>query len=377
MGSAHSALLVFVFCLGFLFGFGQRGIRRREGRFSLLHAVFIDRNSLLKKVKKNGFDPPYPVFFSKVPGCPAEFLCPTMPRVLARDFQCPPITTSSATRSNTIKPATPTTPPDDDHLHYQSATTYTTHRRQVIPPASDHPHHPPATSCTTSQRPPTLPFSLQHRLHHLPDKSKHQSATTHTTRRQPLALPVSDHLHYPMATTEDSESEVELQVAVTQGTEPGPGLDALFLGQQFATYTNLKATMCRWAVATHFETRYEKSEKAVNIVTCRVKECAFCARAMYRPKLECVVITKLIPEHIACVGTDLGNRRNVSKHKYQREAVPTIPVVDRETTPKDVIKAVQHKLHHKVSYKAARKVLRSCKKPILKQRESSSDTWEH
>ena len=78
VGSAHSALLVFVFCLGFLFGFGQRGIRRREGRFSLLHAVFIDRNSLLKKVKKNGFDPPYPVFFSKVPGCPAEFLCPTV-----------------------------------------------------------------------------------------------------------------------------------------------------------------------------------------------------------------------------------------------------------------------------------------------------------
>ena len=80
---------------------------------------------------------------------------------------------------------------------------------------------------------------------------------------------------------------------------------------------------------------------------------------MYRPKPGCVVITNLISEHTACVGTDLGNCRSVSKHKYPREAVPSITVVDRETTPKDAIKAVQHKLHHKVSYKAARKVLRS------------------
>ena len=117
--------------------------------------------------------------------------------------------------------------------------------------------------------------------------------------------------------------------------------------------------MCRWAVAAHFETWYEKSEKAVNIVTCRVEECTFRVRAMYRPKLGCVVITKLISEHTACVGPDLGNHRNVGKYEYLREAVPTITVVDRDTTPKDVIKAVQHKLHHKVSYKAARKVLRS------------------
>ena len=85
----------------------------------------------------------------------------------------------------------------------------------------------------------------------------------------------------------------------------------------------------------------------------------FRVRTMYGPKLGCVVITKLISEHTACVGTDLGNRRNVSKHEYLREVVPTITVLDRDTTPKDINKAVQHKLHHKVSYKAARKVLRS------------------
>ena len=79
----------------------------------------------------------------------------------------------------------------------------------------------------------------------------------------------------------------------------------------------------------------------------------------YWPKLGCVVFNKLISEDTAYVGTDLGNRRNVSKHEYLREAVPTITVVDRDTTPKNIIKAVQHKLHHKVSYKAARKVLRS------------------
>ena len=49
----------------------------------------------------------------------------------------------------------------------------------------------------------------------------------------------------------------------------------------------------------------------------------------------------------------------MGKHGYLKEAVPTITVVDRDTTPKNIIKAVQHKLHHKVSYKAARKVLRS------------------
>ena len=38
------------------------------------------------------------------------------------------------------------------------------------------------------------------------------------------------------------------------------------------------------------------------------------------------------------------------------EAVPT---VDRETTPEDVIKAVQHKPNHKASYNAAHEVLRS------------------
>ena len=153
-----------------------------------------------------------------------------------------------------------------------------------------------------------------------------------------------------MANTKDSEPEVELQVAVTRDTEPGPGPDALILGQHFATYTDFKAAMCRWAVAAHFETWYEKSEKAVNIVTCRVKECTFRVRAMYRPKLGCVVITKLISEHTACVGPDLGNHRNVGKYEYLREAVPTITVVDGDSKPKNIIQAVQHKLPHMVSY---------------------------
>ena len=49
----------------------------------------------------------------------------------------------------------------------------------------------------------------------------------------------------------------------------------------------------------------------------------------------------------------------MSEHEYLREAVPTITVVDKDTPPKNIIKAVQHKLHHKVSYIAASKVLRS------------------
>ena len=169
-----------------------------------------------------GFDPPYPVFFSKVPGYPAKFLCPTMPRVLARD--CPPLPPPFPPHGQT--PSSP-----QHHLHRPPSTTCTTsqrpHRRQVIP-VSDLLHRPSAcntvyttrrTSYTTGQRPSTLP------------------TTRNTTRRKSLALPVSDHVHYyPMATIEDSEPEVELQVAVTRDTEPGPGPDALILGQHFATY---------------------------------------------------------------------------------------------------------------------------------------------
>ena len=82
----------------------------------------------------------------------------------------------------------------------------------------------------------------------------------------------------------------------------------------------------------------------------------FCTCEMYRPMLRCVVVAKLVSEHIAYIGAELGNRSNVSKHKYLIGAVPTITVVDRETTPKDVTNAVQHKLHEKASYKAAPKV---------------------
>ena len=123
--------------------------------------------------------------------------------------------------------------------------------------------------------------------------------------------------------------------------------------------------------------RYEKSEKAVNIVTCRVKECTFRVRAMYRPKLGSVVITKLISEHKACVGKDLGNRRNVSQQEYLRVAVPTITVVDRETTPKDVIKAVQHKLRRGASYKAACKVLRSLQGTTIEAEREQFRHREH
>ena len=74
-----------------------------------------------------------------------------------------------------------------------------------------------------------------------------------------------------MATTEGSILEVEL--AVTKDTEPSPGQNAQLFGQHFAIIVDVKAAVCHRAVAAHFETRYEKSEKAVNIVTCRVEEC--------------------------------------------------------------------------------------------------------
>ena len=54
-------------------------------------------------------------------------------------------------------------------------------------------------------------------------------------------------------------------VAQPEDTVSDP--NALSLGQHFATYAEFKAAMCRWAVTAHFETRYEKSEKAVNVVT--------------------------------------------------------------------------------------------------------------
>ena len=148
---------------------------------------------------KNGFDPLYPVFFMKVPGYPAKFLCPTMPRVLARDCQCPPITaSSSATRSNTIKSATPPTPPAGDHLHYQSATT-------------------PTTSYT-SQRPPTLPASGQ--LHHQSVTSyiALQPATPSTQPAGQAIPPVSGHLHYPQPVTPPAENHLHFQLVTTYTT---------------------------------------------------------------------------------------------------------------------------------------------------------------
>ena len=69
--------------------------------------------------------------------------------------------------------------------------------------------------------------------------------------------------------------------------------------------------------------------------------------------------TELTTEHTARAGTEPGNRSNVSKHQYLGEAFPAIEVVGREISPKGVIKAVQHKLHHEVLYKAACDVLRS------------------
>ena len=74
-----------------------------------------------------------------------------------------------------------------------------------------------------------------------------------------------------MATTEGSTLEVEH--AVILDTEPSPGPNARLIGQHFAINVDFKAAVCRRAVAAHFETRYEKSEKAVNIVTRRVKKC--------------------------------------------------------------------------------------------------------
>ena len=78
-----------------------------------------------------------------------------------------------------------------------------------------------------------------------------------------------------MATTMDSDLEVEL--AVTLDTEPDPSPNALFFGQHIAKYIDFKAAMCRWAVSARFEARCEKSEKDVNVVTCRAKECVVSA----------------------------------------------------------------------------------------------------
>ena len=63
----------------------------------------------------------------------------------------------------------------------------------------------------------------------------------------------------------DSEDEV----AVMRGTGSDLGPNTLSLNQRYATYAEFRAEMRR------FETRYEKPETVVNMVTCGVKKCTF------------------------------------------------------------------------------------------------------
>ena len=118
------------------------------------------------------------------------------------------------------------------------------------------PHY--ITTITSSS---TTPSSLQHHLHH-------QSATTCTTIKSPASPtlqsvpPTSNQL---VTTRTTMDLGVGATVAQPEGTVPNS--NALSLRQHFATYVEFKAAMCRWAVTVHFETRYEKSEKTVNIVT--------------------------------------------------------------------------------------------------------------
>jgi hypothetical protein len=57
------------------------------------------------------------------------------------------------------------------------------------------------------------------------------------------------------------------------GDEPSDA--AIALGDQFATFIELKVAMTEWSAREHFDIRYKKTDNSGNLVFFWVEECIF------------------------------------------------------------------------------------------------------
>jgi hypothetical protein len=129
----------------------------------------------------------------------------------------------------------------------------------------------------------------------------------------------------------------------TSSAESAQQLGGLVLGQRFASFTEVNAAVAEWSARGHFDIRYEKSERDVNVVVCWIAECTFRIRAISKPKIGCIEVIVLNPKHTACAGLMPSKRRSVSTFSFLREAVPSAIKVDSTTKPKDIVKAINQK----------------------------------
>jgi len=63
------------------------------------------------------------------------------------------------------------------------------------------------------------------------------------------------------------------------------------------------------------------------------------------------------PVHMGCLGNRNVKRRGISTQRFLHTAVPEVIPVDRSTTPKQIVKAVQHVFHQTIPYQQAKRTL--------------------
>lgn len=123
----------------------------------------------------------------------------------------------------------------------------------------------------------------------------------------------------------------------------------LSLQQQFPTYGVFKTALADWAVAANFSTRIKKSQAECVVAGCAVKNCPFHIRAIFSAKLDCVVIIVLRGDH-NCVGAARIPVAAESRQSWIQRILPETIGVHKDTTPCQIIEAIQLHWHKTINY---------------------------
>lgn len=108
-------------------------------------------------------------------------------------------------------------------------------------------------------------------------------------------------------------------------------------------------------MAAKFPYRIVKSDKSRVFVKCRVKDCAFHIYAAYQYLTESVHITSLHELHFVCIGKADFSRGASSHHNWLVVTFTTIMYIEKETTLRAIIQAIQHMYHKPITVDAASK----------------------
>jgi hypothetical protein len=110
------------------------------------------------------------------------------------------------------------------------------------------------------------------------------------------------------------------------------------------------------------------------IAGCANSDCPFHVRAYFCHKRECVVVGTLKAEH-TCSGIVQGAKRApASKQSWLQRILPETITITKDTTPQQIIDAVQAKFQQTIRYEAAIRA----KKQVLKQEDpSGSEPQQH